>query len=47
MLNINQQAYVMSPRGHVKPPCRETASTENITPKYEHLFDGTFGEFNM
>jgi hypothetical protein len=30
-----------------KPPCIGTASTENITPKYEHLFDGTLREFNM
>jgi hypothetical protein len=28
-------------------PCRVTALTQNITPKYEHLFDGTLGEFNM
>jgi hypothetical protein len=30
-----------------EPPCRRTASTQNITPKYEHLLDGTIGEFNM
>jgi hypothetical protein len=30
-----------------EPPCRGTASTSNITPKFEHLFYGTLGEFNM
>jgi hypothetical protein len=30
-----------------EPPSRGTASTQNIILKYENLFDGTFGEFNM
>jgi hypothetical protein len=30
-----------------EPSCRGTALTENITPKYEHLFDGKLGEFNL
>jgi hypothetical protein len=30
-----------------EPPCRGTASNQDITPKYEHLFDGTLGEINM
>jgi hypothetical protein len=30
-----------------EPPCRGKALTQNITVKYEHLFDGILGEFNM
>jgi hypothetical protein len=28
-------------------PCRGTALTQTLLKKYEHLFDGTLGEFNM
>jgi hypothetical protein len=30
-----------------EPPCRGSASTQDITSKYENLFDGTLGGFNM